>query len=96
MNRSIDRSSPLRRPLVVAAAIVVAVAAGAEELTSRGDFGAPPAAVHDEGALPAALRALSRHDRVPSEPGGYVDVWGPLAPWEVRLLEGRGTPRTGR
>ena len=95
MNRTLDFSSSLRRPLVVAAALVVAVAAGAEELTRRGG-GASTAEVHDERSLPTPLRAVGRHDRVPSEPGGYVDVWGPLAPWEVRVLQGQGTSRTGR
>ncbi len=95
MNRPLDRPSPLRRPLVAVAALVVAAAAGAEELTRWGSGGSPSPAVHDEESLPAALRAVGRHDRVPSEPGGYVDVWGPLAPWEARVLEGRRAPQAG-
>jgi hypothetical protein len=68
------------------------VVAGAQEAVRSNRV----AEVHATDALPAALRAVGRHDRVPSEPGGYVDVWGPLEPWEVRVLEGQGTSRSGR
>jgi hypothetical protein len=92
MKRPLERSSLLRRPLALGAALLVTVVAGAQEVSRASRAGE----VRAEGALPAALRAVHRHDRVPSEPGGYVDVWGPFEPWEVRVLEGQGTSRRRR
>ncbi|MBL6757505.1 MAG: hypothetical protein ISQ11_13990 [Planctomycetes bacterium] len=92
MKRPLDLSSPLRRPLAIGAALLVTVVAGAQEVSRATRAGE----VRAGDALPAPLRAVHRHDRVPSEPGGYVDVWGPFAPWEVRVLQGQGTSRSGR
>lgn len=41
-------------------------------------------------ALPEPLETLGRGDRVQATGEGYVDVWGPLAPWEARFVEDRG------
>lgn len=92
MKRILYPSSALRRPLALGAALVVTVVAGAQEVSQAIRAGE----VRAKDALPAALRTVHRHDRVPSEPGGYVDVWGPFEPWEVRVLEGQGTSRMGR
>ncbi|MGD2018310.1 MAG: hypothetical protein PVJ89_09350 [Planctomycetota bacterium] len=94
--RATTRSA--RRPVLLTLALVAAAAAGAAELAT-GPLRAGEVAA--EAQLPAPLVELGRHDRVPASPGGYVDVWGPLAPWEARLLEGRrpagrGGVRAGR
>lgn len=87
---------PLRRPLLVATALVVTVAAAAQDPLLWAAREAAPAPIRAEEQVAAPLVALGRHDRVPAEPGGYVDIWGPLAPWEVRVLQGHGTTRGDR
>jgi len=53
---------------------------------------APGAAGADRAAStwPRPPAALDREHRLPADPGGYVDVWGPAEEWEQRLLGAGG------
>ncbi|MDG1048931.1 MAG: hypothetical protein P8R46_01865 [Planctomycetota bacterium] len=89
-------TSSLQRRLLAFAGLAAVVAAGAEAVSAGAHRGVEQVKRDAAEGVPAPLRELGRHDRAPAQPGGYVDLWGPLAPWEVRVLEGRGTTRSGR
>lgn len=83
-----ERSRVVPLPLALAAVILPFVAAWASASTVYAPERGPEAR-----PLPEPLRALGREDRAPAEPGRYVDVWGPVEPWEAELLERRGHVR---
>lgn len=73
-------------PLAIGAIVLPFLAAWAA--AAPGGVDAEPTAA----PWPRPPAALDREHRLPSDPGGYVDVWGPAEDWERRLLgtTGRG------